>query len=99
MQALGSIKPNDLPMTLSYVVHGKLRAGDRQRIPISAGERARKREAIGNHATQLLLSRNRLLRYGARDEQYGVVSESTVRDETLLVRCLTRVKHVLSVLR
>jgi LmbE family N-acetylglucosaminyl deacetylase len=98
LRALGTIKANDLPMTLSYVVHGRLRAGDRQRIPISAEERARKRDAIGNHATQLLLSRNRFLRYGARDEQYGVVSEYTVPDETLLVTCLTKVKHVLSVL-
>ena len=86
-------------MTLSYVVHGRLRGGDRQRIPISAEERARKRDAIGNHATQLLLSRKRFLRYGERDEQYAVVSQYTVPDETLLVTFLTKVKHVLSVLR
>ena len=98
MQALGAIEPHDLPMTLSYVVHGRLRAGDRQRIPIGPEERARKRDAIGNHATQLLLSRKRFLQYGERDEQYGVVSEYTLRHEALLVTCLTKVKHMLSVL-
>jgi LmbE family N-acetylglucosaminyl deacetylase len=85
-------------LILSYVIHGDLASPERRVIAMSDEERARKREAIGRHATQLLLSRRRFLRYAARDEQYGVVTDLSFREERWFSRWIAKVRHVLSLL-
>ncbi len=59
---------------LRYVVHGRARPGPGGGVslPLSNAMRARKREAILCHRTQLPLRRDYLLRFADREERFGV---------------------------
>ncbi|HEX9161692.1 MAG TPA: PIG-L deacetylase family protein [Thermoanaerobaculia bacterium] len=85
-------------LILGYVVHGSLTAREQQWVDISDEERLRKRDAIKRHATQMMLSRGRFLRYARREELYAVVTDLDVQEETRLVRWKAKVRHILSLL-
>jgi N-acetyl-1-D-myo-inositol-2-amino-2-deoxy-alpha-D-glucopyranoside deacetylase len=85
-------------LTLTYVVHGSLKSSDRRAIATTDEERARKALAIQRHGTQLMLSRRRLLRYAAREEQFSVVRDFECRSESRTATLIAKLRHVLSLL-
>lgn len=94
VRGLGDLAPE----IVTYVVHGE---GDAGRIhaalALTSEERARKREAISQHQSQLLLSRARFLAYARETETYFkpefdlVCLESRVRERMGAVRHSCRV--------
>lgn len=70
--ALQGTPPELHPDCLGYLLHGRARPGTprRAQLLLSAGEAAGKRKAIGAHASQLALSRRRLLRCATGVESF-----------------------------
>jgi LmbE family N-acetylglucosaminyl deacetylase len=97
MKAL--VSASERPMlTLTYVVHGNLKSSERRSVPTTNDERSRKLRAVQRHSTQLILSKRRLLRYAAREEQFGIVRDFECAQESAIATLIAKLRHVLSLL-
>jgi len=85
-------------LTLTYVVHGNLKSSERRSVPTTNDERSRKLRAVQRHSTQLILSKRRLLRYAAREEQFGIVRDFECAQESAIATLIAKLRHVLSLL-
>lgn len=83
---------------VTYVVHGRPPA---ERIafslPLNESERARKREAIVCHDSQLRLSRTRFLSYVRDSESFLVPEHDVVRVESAVRERVAQLRHALLV--
>ena len=72
--ALRGMPPQRRPQCLCYLLHGRRRRCEPQRIALelTPQEQARKRAAILAHASQTALSRRRLLRFAGASEEYAL---------------------------
>ncbi len=95
MKALVGVSVRPL-LTLTYVVHGNLKSSECRSIATTNEDRARKARAVRRHGTQLMLSRRRLLRYAAREEQFGVVRDFECGRESPAATLIAKLRHVLS---
>lgn len=78
----------------TYVVHGHVPPQrTRFTIQLSETEQQKKREAIGEHATQLLLSRERFLAYARATEHFYIPESDVMRVESALHERVDKLRH------
>jgi len=78
----------------TYVVHGHVPAQrTRFTIQLSETQQRKKRDAIGEHATQLLLSRERFLAYARATEHFYIPEADVMRVESALHERLDNLRH------
>jgi LmbE family N-acetylglucosaminyl deacetylase len=78
----------------TYVVHGRVPAQrTRFTIHLSEAEQRKKRDAIGKHATQLLLSRERFLAYARATEHFYIPEADVMRVESALHEQVDKARH------
>lgn len=84
----------DPQLIATYVIHGEV-APQRTRftIQLSEMEKRKKREAIGEHATQLLLSRERFLAYARATEHFYIPEGDVMRVESALHERVDKLRH------
>ena len=83
------------PETIAtYVVHGRV-PPERTRftIQLTEEEQRKKRDAIGEHATQLLLSRERFLSYARATEHFYTAEGDVMRVESALHERIDKLRH------
>lgn len=78
----------------TYVVHGHV-APERTRftIELTEEEQRKKRESIGEHASQLLLSRERFLAYARATEPFYIAEGDVMRVESALHERVDKLRH------
>jgi LmbE family N-acetylglucosaminyl deacetylase len=78
----------------TYVVHGRV-PPERTRftVHLSESEQKKKRDAIGEHATQLLLSRERFLAYARAMEHFYIPEADVMRVESALHERVDKLRH------
>ncbi|HEX7191159.1 MAG TPA: PIG-L family deacetylase [Thermoanaerobaculia bacterium] len=78
----------------TYVVHGRV-PPERTRftVQLTDEEQRKKRDAIGEHATQLLLSRERFLAYARATEHFYIPEADVMRVETALHERIDKLRH------
>jgi LmbE family N-acetylglucosaminyl deacetylase len=85
----------DPKVIATYVVHGKVPSlRSRFTLHLSEDEQRRKREAIGEHASQLLLSRDRFLSYARATETFYIAESDVLRVDSATREKFDRVRHV-----
>lgn len=78
----------------TYVVHGRVPPQrTRFTIQLTEAEQRKKREAIGEHATQLLLSRERFLAYARATEHFYIPESDVMRVESALHERVDKLRH------
>ncbi len=78
----------------TYVVHGHVPPHrTRFTIELTEAEQRMKREAIGEHATQLLLSRERFLAYARATEHFYIPERDVIRIESALHERVDKLRH------
>jgi LmbE family N-acetylglucosaminyl deacetylase len=78
----------------TYVVHGHVPPQrTRFTIQLTEAEQRKKREAIGEHATQLLLSRERFLAYARATEHFYIPETDVLRVESALHERVDKLRH------
>ena len=83
------------PATIAtYVVHGRV-PPERARFTIELREedQRKKRDSIGQHASQLLLSRERFLAYARATEHFYIAEADVMRVESALHEWIDKVRH------
>lgn len=84
----------DPRVVATYVVHGKvpsLRA--RFTLHLTEDEQRMKRDAIGEHASQLLLSRDRFLSYARATETFYIAENDVLRVDSAKREKFDKVRH------
>jgi LmbE family N-acetylglucosaminyl deacetylase len=78
----------------TYVVHGRL-PPERTRftVQLTEEEQRKKCDAIGKHATQLLLSRERFLAYARSTEHFYIAEADVMRVESALHERIDKLRH------
>jgi LmbE family N-acetylglucosaminyl deacetylase len=83
------------PATIAtYVVHGRVppqRA--RFTIQLTEDEQRKKRDSIGEHASQLILSRERFLSYARPTEDFYIAEGDVMRVESALHERIDKLRH------
>ncbi|HEX3583461.1 MAG TPA: PIG-L family deacetylase [Thermoanaerobaculia bacterium] len=78
----------------TYVVHGRVPPQrTRFTIQLGEGEQRKKRDAIGEHATQLLLSRERFLAYARATEHFYIQESDVMRVESAAHERIDKLRH------
>ena len=78
----------------TYVVHGHVpQQRTRFSIQLTESEQRKKRDAIGEHATQLLLSRERFLAYARATEHFYIPETDVMRVESALHERVDKLRH------
>jgi LmbE family N-acetylglucosaminyl deacetylase len=84
----------DPQIIATYVIHGQVPpVRTRFTIQLSETEQRKKREAIGEHATQLLLSRERFLAYARATEHFYIPEGDVMRLESALHERVDKLRH------
>lgn len=91
---LAHLAVGDREVLGTYIVHGRVPPERvRLRLELTAGERARKREAIEAHATQMLLGRGRYTAYASDEEIFCRSEEDLVVLDRPARHAWIRVRH------
>jgi LmbE family N-acetylglucosaminyl deacetylase len=84
----------DPAVIVTYVVHGHAPAlRTRFTLHLAEDEQRKKREAIGEHASQLLLSRDRFLSYARATETFYAAESDVIRVDSAAREKFDRVRH------